>query len=276
MLANLLAPLAISVITLGHAPDPPSDASEPPLAGPEVEAEAADPSLVERNAQGRIERLKIWPEQAAIDLLELSEETAQRVRDVINERAAAMDRVVQDQMQRVQQLGQAAEAQEWARALSELRKLYEDFRAELGRDSLQERIESVLPPEKVEEYRSIVEEYWKRVISEEMGEEVEGLLKTVQATIIQKAMSIELFGEEIGRSYERVASDGGEEIEYVMSQLQLRDEQKPEIRAILRDLFTSAEGEPTEDQWKNALREIHARLDCEQRAILFEMVLSAE
>ena len=69
-------------------------AQDEPLAGPQVEAEDRARALVARDFAGRVARLEVPPEEAALALLELDPVVREATDRVLADRAAALDRIV--------------------------------------------------------------------------------------------------------------------------------------------------------------------------------------
>jgi hypothetical protein len=268
-LALGLATLAVPA-TLVAAPAVLASGKGSPLRGPEVGA-GAEPSLLSRTYDGRLRRLEVAPEVAALDLLELRDDERARVLAILDERAAALDRVVIENIDLLTQIEGAAEGGMVLRLLHLAAQIHNRFTDVVGHESVGDQLASVLPREQARRLESVAGEYWDALLNEECGEDA----GRIERYITQRRMALEMFGAEIEHSVERVFEDTeDDEFEVVLAQLDMTAEQQQAVDNHIANFVKQTRMTPTKQEEVALLMSIYRELDEERRTRLFELVIS--
>jgi hypothetical protein len=82
-------------------PDP--SMADSPLRGPEV-PDTRTRTLVKKTMTGRLERLQVRPEVAALQELDLDEQTAEAAREIVDERSFAVTMMLVDELDRIKEM----------------------------------------------------------------------------------------------------------------------------------------------------------------------------
>lgn len=256
-------PAATSVAAPVHAPDD-------LLAGPSFAAEADSPqaarSLVARDFAGALKPLEVRPEQAALDLLDLSPEQRAAAQRVLDDRAVRLDSIVRKNLKLLAK-GQTARA---SNDPAERRAVFSEFADTFGglldHHALSDSIAATLPTDEARRYRTIVDEYWAALEANAENAPAGPMGR-------RQGPAVQVMGQEIKRSFERVVGQGRERLDAMLAELQLTPEQEGKIRATIMDASLKAQGREQGSLQKLKLfRQIAKDLTPEQRARLRELV----
>lgn len=260
---------------------PPSSSDPAPLAGPKVNDR--DPSLpagmdapasiVERDASGRVGPLEMRPEEAALARLSLSPQETAATQKILAERAVRLDRLVRENFEtllRLQPILQGGDARAREAAREELRGLFAPF-AELG--GLARQLHGVLSPENCEKFSAMLREYWRVVVEDEAGPMGEPAERGVRAREILQRRMLESLGQEVRRTYERIASDGADRLERIIKELELSPEQEARVRGVVLDYAQEAKFNPTPEQKTALFKKLTRELTLEQKGRLIALVV---
>ncbi len=199
------------------------------LRGPGVEASAPGRTLVERDAAGKVKRLEVTPEEAAVDLLKtsLDEAARGRVESILAERAARWDAFTRENYREIVEVANGGKGPEKVTAAVGLLARAPGLR---DLDGLRARLSEAMPPEQAEAFRGLVDEYRKAV-----GEEIRGeaAASGVGARRLLAEEAFGSFGREIRRSFEREAAMGKTRLEAGMKALNLSPDDEAKVRNIL-------------------------------------------
>jgi hypothetical protein len=283
---------AVLGTSLGAFADPPSEIPAPPtpapavLAGPRVDAPIVRTSLVERDETGKVRRLDVPPAEAGVGLLALDDATRAGVREVLDRRAASLDRVVRENLSLLVKIATAGQAGDRAEARRLLRDLYEKAEPLRAQGRLLDELRAVLPAERADELKRLVDEYTKAVFAEaqaaldaddaarsEVGERAG--VRADRGGSLRRAAQGEMIaavGRELKRSYERVVTVSVKDFDELLKKLELRPEQEAEVRRLVTDQFQRTEGKPTPAQRGELFAKIYAELDAGQRGKLLDEV----
>lgn len=282
----LLAWLGTANTVLARGDDavaPPPD----PLQGPSVDKTSnAGPTIVERSFEGTLRRLDVRPEEAAVRKLDLSEDEKARVETVLQARSAAMDQVVRDHIDLLVRISTAKAADNKPEIQKSTQELREALRPLTTKGSLQDQLAGVLENGHAQKMRDMVREFYRALISEGMkqrpsgdplptdddmtatgGDKGAAARKATLTRVIQ-----DVYGQEIRRSYERIAAEGQARLEELVKRLELTPEQEEKVRAIALDVAQKTKLKPTPAQRVEEFSRIAQELTPEQRKRLVEMV----
>lgn len=250
----------------------PADAGERShaLAGPSVEP--AEPhTLVTYEYSGQLQELGLPPAEAALDLLDLDPMTAERVSDVIAERARLAEQLIADnfelfiQAETVEASGKALE-KGWffVRVLKVLYPLIE-------RGSLEDEIRPLLPEMTGDEFDALLDEYWQAV-----GQaRVEDARPKGDRLRLRKAVREarrDQIGKEVELAAERALASERFAVQYLTKGLELNEFQQTKIQSLINDHMGRTMGEPTEGDTAQLFIGVLAFLNETQRAEMLERI----
>lgn len=249
------------------APDPAQPPASTPgaLSGPTIDAPSKPPmTLVERSFGGKLRRLEISAEEAALERLTLSDEEKQLAAKILSERGSILDEVVgknTDLLIRLQGLRESR-TPDGVAALRQMAAKLEPLRK---RGRLRDEIASVLEIENQKRFLALVDEYQDAVIADTLAE----LRKDKPSATLAEATARERLlglGQEIRRSYERTLAEKTGKLEEIITLLKLDEAQEAKVRALALEFGQQSMGRPTQSQIMRLIGDISRELNTEQRA----------
>ncbi|MCL4740700.1 MAG: hypothetical protein KJZ54_00695 [Phycisphaerales bacterium] len=244
-------------------------AQDAPLAGPALAGGEREASLVRVDYEGRVRRLEVPPEEAALELLELDAETLAAARRVVSERAAVMDRIVLENLELFPQFAAAEQAGDrlgQVRLFLEFVRVTEPLRR---RGSLGEELRAVLPERARARFDALVSDYWRAAAGERVARaKAEGA--TVRAGDAMRQERFDAFGRELERSYARLSASESFFVEYLLRGLGLSEHQEKRVRAIIGEYDARAMRGATEAEKAEAFIGVIALLNERQREAFLE------
>jgi hypothetical protein len=239
-----------------------------PLAGPPVKT-AARSGIVQHEMSGRVVRPEKTVEEAAADRLGLSAEVRARVDRVVAERAVAIDRFVTENLLLLNQLDTVGKAGSLRDKVVVGMEAVTRLGAAVQGRSLKQAILAQLPEGEARKFRALLREYW-RAIHEE------GKLIKPQdpppAWAAHLGESLASLGREIARSFERQAASGTVFVDYLLSGVELNEEQKELVRDLKLDMMEKTGMRASEEDQKKLVISIAAHLTPAQRGKVMERV----
>lgn len=264
LFAGTLAPLTLA--------DPPSPATDP-LAGPRVPDPDADrkaPTLIERDAEGKVKRLEITPEEVALDKLRLTAMERRRANEIVDRRRLGLDRVVIANVPLIIRLHNAAEAGDRPELKSAFQEFIRLFEAEVGQEKAKDQIAQVLSPEHATQFLALIDSYWKAIAEEALADAKENGSKPTEAIGAEIAKAI---GKEIKRSYERQVQYRAEDLDHFLDVVDATPEQENTIRAQALEFTQKTLLRPTIAQREAFIKKVFAELTPPQRAMAMKEYL---
>ncbi len=248
---------------------------EPALAGPEVVVPDRDPTLVEIDYAGRVRRLEQSPEEGALKMLALDSATRAATDRILTERARILDDLVISNIDLLTKLGTASAAEDKKAQFALILELYMKMEPLRERGTLRGEIEGVLEDPAKERFARLVDGYWDAIVREQQGAK-DGKPEARFAILARE--KLQLFGEEVGRSfYRQLDPERGErEFEAFLGSIGLRPEQEQKIRRMAEEFIVAAKFRPTERQEQMFFLRILSMLDEEQRERLIRKVAADE
>lgn len=243
-----------------------------PLGGPKVQPRQAPASLVERDMSGRLRRLEVPPEEAALDLLNLDAGTRAKADEIIAARNQILDQIVVDNLDLVVKFANARQAGDRAEQIALLQELSAKLQPLNARGTLSAELRSVLPREKARQLESLVSEY-RRAAAEDWMAEAQARgerMSRLQANVRENLATL---GLQIRRAYERTIASKAEDFEALLAQLNLRPEQESKIRTYVADFIQATRGKPTPEQRQALFVRIMGVLDPDQQRALVRSYL---
>lgn len=160
--------LVLPAMLLAVEPEPAD-----PLSGPRVReggsASGGEPTLVERAFDGTLRTYDVRIEEAAAERLDLKDSERAAVRRVLDERAAAMDAIVRENIELLLKGVAAQQAGDRAAQRAHLAEMREAFGPLGERGGLLSELAAALPAEKALRLRAMVQEYWRARVRDEVN-----------------------------------------------------------------------------------------------------------
>lgn len=235
-----------------------------PLTGPSVDATKAKRSLVERDYEGKVRRLEIPAEEAAIGLLGLSEMDRAKADEVIRERAATLDKVVIENVDLLLEMQTARASGDMAKVRDVIQRFTAKLEGLRSRGKPVDEIASALPEANREEYRRLVKEY-HRAVYDELAQEAKSRGERWRPREIIARQVAQAVGAEVKRSYERQIGSRTQEFEQVLARLDLSPEQEAEIRRMVNQWAQEVKLNPTPTQRREIVEKVLSKLTPTQR-----------
>lgn len=246
-----------------------ASAQDAPLAGPALAGAEREASLVRVDYQGRVRRLEVPPEEAALELLGLDAGTLAAARRVISERAAVMDRMVLENLELFPQFAAAEQAGDrlgQVRLFLEFVRITEPLRL---RGTLGEELRAVLPEGARSRFDGLVNDYWRAAAAERVARaRAEGA--SVRTGEAMRQERFDAFGRELERSYGRLSASESFFVEYLLRGLDLSEHQEKRVRAIIGEYDARAMRGATEAEKAEAFIGVIALLNERQREAFLE------
>ena len=255
-------------------------AAEPPgggqdaLSGPKVAKTTKNASLVERDFDGKVRRLEISPEEAAIGLMNLDETTKAKVDEAITARSLLLDVFVRDNLDLLLRFSTASASNDTQEQGMLLRETYEKAQPIRQHGSLQETIGVVLSLEQKKSFVGLVQEYRTALADEEIatGKPGKNGKKPDRAGTMLK-IGFEQFGQDVKRAYERVIAEGRGKLEEFIKQLDMSQVQEERVRKLTLNFAQAHINTPATQKEKTMFfLDISAALEPSQRAKLLKYV----
>jgi hypothetical protein len=276
---QLIAVLATGVIVcgaMGQATTQPTKqpagtppAPKSPLAGPKVPDRTGKPTIVERGMDGKVTKIDEWPALAAVRKLKLDEKTKAAVAKLELEQAAAMDKMLSENLLEVAAVANFFQSGDAKEGLAGIKKLKEGNPVLEERSLLAQRISKLLPKEQGEELGQMVQEYWNALI-QEADEAAKTRGEKSGAAKVAGAEALRLLGQDIKASYERVIGQQVKDFDALIKTLGLSGEQESRVRKIVDDAFAKAKGNTAKMSKSDVFWKVWKELNAEQRSVLVE------
>ena len=242
---------------------------EPVLKGPTVATPAVRATLVEEDFNGKLKRLEVPAEEAALKLLSLDDATRAKTDKIFAERAAILDKGVIENLELIAQIQSAGQSGDKAEAL----KLFGEFAKKLdglkARGRLVDEVRDALPEGKQSQFMALVKEYHEAGIKDNMAQAAARQEQLTRREAAGREV-LQAVGREIKRSYDRQIGARNADYEQLLASLDLKPEQERKIRNMVTDWVQATKANPSAEQKKDLFWKIHAELDRGQRRKLVE------
>jgi hypothetical protein len=242
-------------------------AADSPLAGPRVGAKVTRITLVEFGIDGKVRRPDATPEEAAIGLLNLPPDAAERVTKVVGERARIIERFVTENIDLLTIAGQVFATgkpnEQIMLGVSALEKLMPLW----DRGPIRDEIATALPAESRAKFEAILDEYWNAVLDEHRKAKKWGEYSWFGAMAEER---LKIVGREIEKAFQRTEQSGGLVYAYVAKDLNLSPQQSRRVRALISE-FVEKGGDGAPKEVKDRIfGSVFAMLTPEQAKTLME------
>lgn len=265
----LLASLALPAAATAQTETP------APLQGPRVSEPDAKPTLVQRDFAGKLRRLEVSPEEAALALMKLDAEAEAKTRSILNERTAILDRIVLENLDLVVRIHNARAGGDRRELLMLLAELSVALKPLTDRGTLSEELVGALSLDQAVTFKALVREYNQAAAAETQAEaRAAGERLTVRQVAAREALIV--LGTDIKRSYQRQIASKTAEFEQMLVQLDLTPEQESKVRRMVLDYAAAAKGKPSQDQRRALFYRIMEVLDAEQQRTLVRLFVERD
>lgn len=239
------------------------------LSGPKVKETQSERTLIKRDFSGKVQRLDANPAEAAVELLTLGEATRAKVKAIMDERTAALDLIVRDNLELLVKFQNTGDRKGKMALLREYRAVFKDLEA---KGKLQDQMRAALPKDQATRYDELIAGYWDTVVADAEQEAKKGKETAGRSEILVRE-GLLAFGGEIKRSYERQIGAKTKELEEFLGKLGLTPEKETKIRNLFTDSFQATKGKPTAQQRRELMVKVLRELDAEQRKIVIKELL---
>ncbi|MEZ6232815.1 MAG: hypothetical protein R3B68_01380 [Phycisphaerales bacterium] len=252
----------------------PDQADPPILRGPSVEPAAHADSLIRLAYDGRVQRLEdIRPEVAALELLDLSDQTRAALDALIQERAAFLDQAVLEHYDILLELYAAFGAGEQG----EVARLYMEFAGHLQPlfegGGLARQLAREMPRTQAREYARLLRDYYQAVAQDALDhpDAARGTAANLQEATRNERIGVLL--QEVGRSFSRIVQQKTQQLEEVLAALRLEPDREAEIRALVEEIAQDFGLNPTESEKREIFARVMGELTPAERQRLMAWVL---
>lgn len=244
-----------------------------PLAGPKVQQPAERTSLVERGYNGELSPLDAPPEVAALDLLGLSGEQWAPVDEVLTRRAAAIDAVVVKHIQTLVELQSAKATGDNAEQRRLIGLIVEDLRDLRRSGRFVDQVAAALPEDKRAAYKTLVRERHLADYQQHRAQLEQEGAERAESQAFQRLM-LQALGQEIQRSYDRIAVQGTQRLDELLAELDLEPAVEAEVRRLVSESAQRTALNPTPEQRRELFAQVHRALPPEAQRRLAQLYRS--
>jgi hypothetical protein len=248
-------------------PDPSMAGS--PLRGPEV-PDTRTRTLVKKTMTGRLERLQVRPEVAALQELDLDEQTAEAAREIVDERSFAVTMMLVDELDRIKEMTDKRTAGDREGAQAIFDEMWNAFEPDAPRSPLIEPLKAVLDDEQSAALRTLVDEYWESLIDWELRNNEKRQQNPEVRKRVERRQSLRLFQREVQEGYEASLRRYQQAIDAVADAVEPTPEQRHEIPMIIIEHIKRTRLNATPEQRRATNLEIYRMLDKDRKEKLFE------
>lgn len=219
-------PLRGPALSPALAPAGPATGSDPDM--------LASPTLVRFGYTGRLERLEVLPELAALDLLVLDAATRDRVNEAVAAYTARFDAVIRRNLATLIELQSLRGAGDRAASLARAQPLLQQVNELERSGSLASAIAGALPPAVAARFEQLVAAYDRALVEDIMAQAGERS-ERVSAFEARVQIRLERLGIAARQSADRQLGSAGERIQQMLIEIEATPEQTQKIQAILQE-----------------------------------------
>lgn len=241
------------------------------LAGPKVKARVETTSLVERDMGGRLKRLDIPAEEAALALLKLDPASKKKVDAVLSQRASILDEIVRENIELIGQIAGASQAGDRVKVVELVREIAPKFQPLSARGRLIDELKSALPEKQAAELERLVKEYQEALWQDAQAEsKAEG--KAIRPAEFAGRERLAAIGQEIKRSYDRQFASKQQRFEKLLGELALPPEKETKVRNLVTDHAQKYRLNPTPQQNRELFFRIMGALNLQEQGRLLRLI----
>lgn len=252
-------------------PDPAPDL----LRGPTVEEGDSSSTLVKKDFAGKLERLDVRPEVAAIDVLGLSKEERAAADKVVTDRGSRISQFTLDHYDLFEKIRAARQGGGSRDELMPLLREARDAASEFFDPPFVDQVAAALPEAARDKYKATVADYRKALAAEPppmdraaapASDDRPARRAARGAAFADRRVEMELFLREMGESFRAFVTDRREHADALLKAADATPEQENRIRGMLREFGAEKGFKPTPEQRGELMRKILAELTPDQRA----------
>ncbi len=240
------------------------------LKGPaaaEAPASKAARTLVKRDYEGKLERLDIRPEPAAIAMLDLDAPTRRAADDITRHRAAQIAAALKAHRALLLEIQGANQAGDRAGAMPKIREFREKA-PDLFEPPLVDRYVAVLPPDQVAEFKRLVNEYNQAFIADQVAERPQGAARQAPPEMQARRLEAMQTIRELAQTLGATVQERRERLDAALLAVDASPEVGEKIRAIIRKAAESTtDGDLTPELRRQTNQQIMELLTPEQRRL---------
>jgi hypothetical protein len=240
------------------------------LAGPSI-PDTEPYTLVVYEYGGQLQDLGVSPAEAALELLDLDDQTAARVAGVLTERSILAEQLIIDNFELVSR-GEAIDASGSKLAKGAfIVQIAEALFPLTERGMLEDEIRPLLPETVAEEYAFLLDQYWRAVGKSrvETARAKGDTLRLRKAVREARAGQLEI---ELKLAAERALESERFTIDYLLKGLELSDAQQDRMKAIVIDFEARTMGDASEKDKQRLFIEVLGYLNQRQRDTLIDRI----
>ncbi len=249
----------------GPASEPPADM----LSGPRVAETTSERTLVQRDFSGKVKRLEIPPEEAALELLTLDKSVRSRVQRILDERAAIMDGILARNIDLLIRFQSARERRDRMKLLGEFRAAMEPLQE---RGTLRAELRAELPKSEAARFDELVDGYWDTVTKEAIAESKSADPKAKPGEVIARER-LQALGNEVRRAYDRLITQRAKQLDEILAKLDLTPAQDAAVRGHVARFVEQTKGNSSMNQRRELFGKVLAELDQDQKRRLIAEVV---
>ena len=260
---NMIRTAASLVLFCNIASAQPADA----LRGPDVPDDRIT-TLVHKTMTGRLERLRVRPEIAAIQALHLDVATADRAREIIYERTHAITMMLVDDIELIGEMTEKNRDGDEDAARALFNKLWEGFDPGTPRSPLFGPLSGVLGDEKMATLRGLVDEYWDAWIDWQLRNNKNREKPAIRKRAEQR-LAMQLFEREVREAFDASLKRYQQALDGIYAAVDPTDDQRAQIREIVIDHIKATRLRATPADRRAANMTIYRLLDDDRKELLF-------
>ena len=261
--------LACAAVAPAASAQPDPGMADDPLRGPEV-PDTRTRTLVKKTMTGRLERLQVRPEVAALQELDLDAETAEAARQVVDDRSFAVTMMLVDELDRIKEMTDKRTAGDNEGAQAIFDEMWEAFEPDAPRSPLIKPLGAVLDDEQTASLRELVDEYWESLIDWELRNNEQRRQNPEVRKRVERRVALRMFQREVQEGYEASLRRYQQAIDAVADAVKPTPEQRHEIRMIIIEHIKRTRLSATPEQRRATNLEIYRMLDDDRKEKLFQ------
>jgi hypothetical protein len=245
----------------------PAPETDAPLRGPSV-PESRTRTLVRKTMTGRMERLEVRPEVAALQELDLDAETAERARAVVSARTESITMLLVDELDRIKAMTDRRRDGKNDEAERMFREIWDAFEPGEPLSPLVDDLDEVLDDDRHELLASLVEEYWDARIDWELRNSPRKDEEAARGRVAQR-LAYQSFQREVQQAYENSLRRYQQAIDGIANAVDPTPEQRERIRDMIIEHIKTTRLHATPEQRRETQMRIYRMLDDERKEKLF-------
>ncbi|MFN0131326.1 MAG: hypothetical protein ACKVW3_02145 [Phycisphaerales bacterium] len=238
-----------------------------PLSGPAVRPAPARPSIVEIDFTGKLRRPETTPERAALALLSLDDPTRAAINSLLSEREARLDAFVTDHLLLLGRFDTAIKGGSQREAVLLGLALIQGLQPVLQLGPPRDAITAALPAPARANFLALLRNYDSALVRE-----ARAARNDAPRALVLFGERLRALGEEIGRSFQRQLAAGTLFADALLAGVNLSPDQARTFRDMKLDLLERLNGHATEEDQRDLVVGILARLSESQRAIVIPRI----